>query len=986
MKTRIVKTGLLVVLLGTLSSVLIHAQVSDDNKSLDNLLNRGVMTTVQPTFYNGGIISYNDTVSRHDLIELLAENDSDLERLRQMNTVRLLYNLNYEQPLQIDAFFGFLDKELDLFTLDKLIKERTKNSQLSSYASEMLPSISTSSETVKRKLSNGTKLPKEYVDAVQELVEVSAELETFLKSEQNSSEITKETIEKRREEGGFINDRFATIKQKYETTLKNIDQLSKNGAASTVFNEIISPLSSEISAHLKVVDSIITKTDTQQLFNLWEDILGILQEDEKFDSFTDELAVFLDSIGKHAELAYTDNVNSLLCWRSSIDSVEQFIKVLSRNFEQKVSRLDEIQDNTEKNIAIAQERNESTVELLRDLNTIKENIAGYSSGIGALDKLRKEFQNPHLRELYIMGIMEKLSELAKTEDRNLFSPGEWKTIELIKLLDGTDVPPGKENEAKKFKEMQRVAKLEIYPELKRSIEWQVSQNVANASKLQQVLQNATAEFENLKNDKELIAQKAIEQNIDFNRNFWARDIRFTKDAWFLEFSFKLPRLIHVDQPVLIENSDGSKEVFIKKRLVLYMIYNVKNTGKKIFGGTINGKLDGQINGQLESNLDGMVEGNIDGNFIGKATGMLDGNEINQDYNEKITGNFSGSLKGLFNGRFEGKLNGKFNGQVNAQLECRIDGNVNSRFSGKLDGQLNEQNASGDVNGLIIGRLAANLDGKVISEESANMIRSHLAENMAIDENLKTQVTEAMKKHEIELENYSKEFFTFEDLYENPKLPETRDLTLLTDTLIAPNLLEEGKYTFEMIEGKIRFLPRFYLVSDKLIDQENTGTEFDPRTGNLIVYEKRKTVAYPNKIFPLAIEAIKAQEGFTNQKLYSTIEISASELDVKEDRWGVVTWVYEDEANDYSGIDRTLDFFSIYVSGLTNSYYWEDVPFGEPGAYDMQEEGEKKLGTGRKMYRKTLELKFWRKGDEFDMKSKEYKLGQPGELDYRWIYL
>ena len=85
-------------------------------------------------------------------------------------------------------------------------------------------------------------------------------------------------------------------------------------------------------------------------------------------------------------------------------------------------------------------------------------------------------------------------------------------------------------------------------------------------------------------------------------------------------------------------------------------------------------------------------------------------------------------------------------------------------------------------------------------------------------------------------------------------------------------------------------------------------------------------------------------------------------------WGVATW---------ENVDPRIDRFSIYASGLTNAYRWEDPP----GAYQPGDT----LGKGRKFTRKTLKLNFWRPGDEYYEHEKEFRLGIPGEVDYEWVY-
>ena len=86
-------------------------------------------------------------------------------------------------------------------------------------------------------------------------------------------------------------------------------------------------------------------------------------------------------------------------------------------------------------------------------------------------------------------------------------------------------------------------------------------------------------------------------------------------------------------------------------------------------------------------------------------------------------------------------------------------------------------------------------------------------------------------------------------------------------------------------------------------------------------------------------------------------------------------------------DPESDFISVYVTGLTNAYRWKDAPesfaAGDPP------------GKGRVFTRKTLQLNFWRPGDEYDENEQEIRFGVPqgqarfydsGEgVAYRWTF-
>jgi hypothetical protein len=83
---------------------------------------------------------------------------------------------------------------------------------------------------------------------------------------------------------------------------------------------------------------------------------------------------------------------------------------------------------------------------------------------------------------------------------------------------------------------------------------------------------------------------------------------------------------------------------------------------------------------------------------------------------------------------------------------------------------------------------------------------------------------------------------------------------------------------------------------------------------------------------------------------------------------VVTW---------RGIDPRVDYLTMQIMGLTNAYIWVD-PDGafQPG---------NPPGTGREFAYKTLQLNFYRPGDEFDAREEEIKLGVKGHPEWQWLY-
>jgi len=184
--------------------------------------------------------------------------------------------------------------------------------------------------------------------------------------------------------------------------------------------------------------------------------------------------------------------------------------------------------------------------------------------------------------------------------------------------------------------------------------------------------------------------------------------------------------------------------------------------------------------------------------------------------------------------------------------------------------------------------------------------------------------------------------------------------------LTPQQEEDGTFvTAEKAAEGIKFCPQFVLTSQ---DRDRDG--------------KRIRKAYLDRILPAAVEAIQRRE-LPEGELLNSVQISESLLAVETGRsidglWGVATW--ED-------VDPQIDFFSVFVSGLTNAYDWQDAPegfqLGDPP------------GTGRKFTRKQLQLNFWRPGDAYAEDEREIRFGAaPGKADLygtgegvasHWIY-
>jgi hypothetical protein len=188
----------------------------------------------------------------------------------------------------------------------------------------------------------------------------------------------------------------------------------------------------------------------------------------------------------------------------------------------------------------------------------------------------------------------------------------------------------------------------------------------------------------------------------------------------------------------------------------------------------------------------------------------------------------------------------------------------------------------------------------------------------------------------------------------------------TGQVLRPVEGEGNIFTSEMAKGgPIRFLPQFILESN---DLSSAG--------------KRVSKAYLDRVLPSAVAAISQRET-PGRKLLNSIEISEQPIPVSDSRidrsvWGVATW---------TDVDPRIDFFSVYVGGLTNAYRWEDVAGGyRPGDFP---------GKGREFTRKMLQLNFWRPGDELLQSEQELRYGVPlgkaglyGVPDgvaHRWVY-
>jgi len=160
--------------------------------------------------------------------------------------------------------------------------------------------------------------------------------------------------------------------------------------------------------------------------------------------------------------------------------------------------------------------------------------------------------------------------------------------------------------------------------------------------------------------------------------------------------------------------------------------------------------------------------------------------------------------------------------------------------------------------------------------------------------------------------------------------------------------DPAKRRTEPFEAPVRFLPHFVLES---LEPVESGEGMASYRG------------YLDRILPSAMEPIRRRED-PRQKFLDSAEMSATDLAPGEERWGVATW--ED-------IDPRIDFFSIYVRGLTNAVRWRQRPGtvikpNDPPGSDIEETLE------------SLRLDFWRPGDDRGGGDREMSVGFAGMFE------
>ncbi len=182
-----------------------------------------------------------------------------------------------------------------------------------------------------------------------------------------------------------------------------------------------------------------------------------------------------------------------------------------------------------------------------------------------------------------------------------------------------------------------------------------------------------------------------------------------------------------------------------------------------------------------------------------------------------------------------------------------------------------------------------------------------------------------------------------------------------------------------IPGSVQFIPQFILASNSIFapfDYEKTPS------GHFINKKTSKEEAvYNDEFLPMAFVKIATLEKQDKVQYESTITMAARSIKPGETVWGIATWVDNSRQSNeikIKSVNPRIKKFCVYISGLTNALRWED-------SQDSFTEGNEFL-KGRTIFRKVLKLNFFKPGDEYGENQEEIYFGQPGELDYQWVYM
>ncbi len=153
-------------------------------------------------------------------------------------------------------------------------------------------------------------------------------------------------------------------------------------------------------------------------------------------------------------------------------------------------------------------------------------------------------------------------------------------------------------------------------------------------------------------------------------------------------------------------------------------------------------------------------------------------------------------------------------------------------------------------------------------------------------------------------------------------------------------------TVETFETPVRFLPHFVLESIEGLTEDE----------GLSAYR-----AYLDRLVPSAMDAIRLRED-PAREFFDSASMAATELQPGEERWGVAIW---------EAVDPRIDYFSIYVRGLTNAIAWQKRADATIGPGDPP-------GSRMEQALESLRLDFWWPGDA--RSEKDIQIGYRGMFE------
>lgn len=451
------------------------------------------------------------------------------------------------------------------------------------------------------------------------------------------------------------------------------------------------------------------------------------------------------------------------------------------------------------------------------------------------------------------------------------------------------------------------------------------------------------------------------KNVYFMKDIMAKDIRYSKDAWYLEFGFKNPRLIYIDVPVVRENGLG-EQVVLDKKLVWYMIYSVTNTGKQTINGEVVSNLMRAVVTKQEKedrslNIQAVIaaEKALDELEVPALSGTTV--EIPKPPRTEFDRTLITESYAVPDRLEEGVYSLEYDEKPLTFLprfflaSDRLVVGVKREWTAKT-----ERSATG-------GKIIATVnDGDAVLRFVAKPGVGYKAEDFL-------GVTVSMKRDIFATPGTLAASFFCDKEDQNVPGKELRKELIIRGDFSGNKEGVSYQQLFDVInqvdveDVKDRNFP-FTLEIDNVSDM-------DQKVGL-----QSFAVSYPDQYIPLALGPISRRENaqdprVAQKKYFPTIEISKQTIEPGETIWGVATW---------TDVDPRIGQFSIFVSGLNNIDRWEEIPIGEDGAFV---EGDT-VGTGRKLLRKVLKINFWKRGDQFDIDEKEIHLGYPGEVDYEWV--